>query len=95
MLGPIAQCKERNILPQLGTRVQIVEPLQLEPSQCDSFFVKPNYIRARKAGAKGMYLSWVAGAGGDLWWIKHDDGDVVAVYMSTEVVDELKLPKES
>jgi hypothetical protein len=41
--------------------------------------IKPSYLAARRAGATGIIGGWVAGHGGDVYWVKHDD-DVVSAY---------------
>ena len=80
-MGKIAECRKDNVLPPGGTPV-VTNP---SISDCGGFLVKQKYIDARKA-APGIYRGWVAGAGGDLWWIEHEDGSVGA-YMFTEVSD--------
>ena len=42
-----------------------------------------NLVAARKNGASGQVLDAVGGAGGDLYFVKHDDG-AVAVYSYLE-----------
>jgi hypothetical protein len=51
----------------------------------NGFCVNPKHIEARKpVGTKGMYAGVVPGAGGDLFWVTHDDGSVAA-YAQTEL----------
>lgn len=80
-MGKIAEHKKNTVLPPAGTPV-VTNPID---SDCGGFFVKQKYIDARKA-APGIYRGFVAGAGGDVWWIEHEDGSVGA-YMFTEVSD--------
>ena len=42
-------------------------------------FVLPHYLAARRAGVKGVIRNWVAGHGGDIYWVEHEDGSI-AVY---------------
>ena len=42
-------------------------------------FVRPQYIEARRPSAKGVIKNWVAGHGGDIYWVEHEDG-AIAVY---------------
>lgn len=47
------------------------------------YMIAPQAIAKRKAGVVGEIVSWVSGHGGDVWWVKHEDGDV-APYCFTE-----------
>lgn len=47
------------------------------------FIVDPKAIQARRVGAKGKILGYVPGHGGEVWWVKHSDGEV-AVYFHKE-----------
>ncbi|MFA5413239.1 MAG: hypothetical protein WC348_01725 [Patescibacteria group bacterium] len=38
--------------------------------------VKPKYLQARRLGARGKIMNYIAGHGGDCWWIRHDDGTI-------------------
>lgn len=70
-------------LPEAGTRVVVAN--RNEDSHTGGFLVNPRHISARKpVGTNGVYKSWVPGAGGDLWWIEHEDGSVGA-YAYTEL----------
>jgi len=81
----IKECKEHRRLPENGTKVRISE--QITPiDDCGGFLVHQRHLIARKPGAVGEYIGWVPGAGGDLWWIKHDD-DSIGAYSFTEVND--------
>jgi hypothetical protein len=81
----IAESKARNTLPKRGTRVKVVDTLEF--SNCDGFLIHHRYIDNRRASARGVYWDYVPGAGGDLWWVRHDDGKVAA-YGLNEVEDE-------
>ncbi len=45
--------------------------------------IKKEYLDNRKLGAVGEIVNWVPGHGGDVWWVKHDSGEVAA-YCFTE-----------
>ena len=81
----VTEAKAAKCLPTSGTLVRIVAKI-LPKSECGGFLVKEKHIEARKAGAVGIYKGWVAGAGGDLWWVEHNDSSVGA-YMFNEVED--------
>lgn len=48
--------------------------------------IGPSYLSIRRAGAEGTVLGYVAGHGGDVWWVQQDDG--VAAYTITELEEE-------
>jgi hypothetical protein len=78
----IKECKQKQTLPASGTEVRT----QVDYSTVtDAFFVAERFIRNRRNDI-GVYVSFVPGGGGDLWGIRHSNGDE-AVYMSTEVFD--------
>ena len=57
-------------------------------------FVRPLYLEARRPNAKGTIKNWVAGHGGDVYWVEHEDG-AIAVYGWMEFeydTDQLDLP---
>jgi len=81
----IKESKAENRLPENGTKVRIADKID-PPEECGGFLVHQRHLLARKPGAVGEYVGWVPGAGGDLWWIKHEDGSIGA-YMFTEVND--------
>jgi len=81
----IKECKENSRLPEYGTAVRIAETIAPE-EDCGSFFVQDKHIKARKPGATGLYHGYVPGAGGDVWWVLHED-DTVGAYEFTEVFD--------
>lgn len=78
----IAEAKEKNRLPEYGTPVQI----QMVDQDTKGFFVATKHLVARK-NAPGIYIGYVPGAGGDLWWVQHEGGEVGA-YLFTEVSDK-------
>lgn len=45
--------------------------------------IKPEYLTNRKSNVTGVIHDWVIGHGGDVWWVKHDDG-LIAPYAFTE-----------
>jgi hypothetical protein len=49
-----------------------------EPGATTGMLIKPEYLEARKVGAVGTVHSYVAGHGGDVWFVDHEDGSVGA-----------------
>lgn len=45
--------------------------------------IQPKYLAARRSGKRGTVKGFVAGHGGDVWWVEHEDGTVGA-YCFTE-----------
>jgi len=84
-MRPIESAKANTVLPKAGTSIRIAESIK-PPSQCEGFFVKKEYISNRRPGEIAEYAGWVAGAGGDVWWIRHGDGTIGA-YEFTEIFD--------
>lgn len=82
----IFECKKNNRLPKRGIRVKTI----IDENACtDGFLVNDNNIKTRKNGV-GIFWDYVPGAGGDLWWIKHDD-ESVGAYCFDEVFKEVTL----
>ena len=81
----IAEYKAANRVPDKMILVKIADKIA-PPNECQGFLVHQRHIDARKAGALGFYKGYVPGAGGDLWWIQHDD-DTIGAYMHNEVFD--------
>lgn len=79
----IAECKKERVLPKKGTPV-ITKPSR-SSEECTGFLVKIGYLEARRSGP-GIYRDFVAGCGGDVWWIEHPDGEIGA-YLTDEVFD--------
>ncbi len=48
------------------------------------FLVRQDYLKNRRSGARGLVGTYVPGHGGDVWWVRHEDG-TDAVYMFTEM----------
>jgi hypothetical protein len=46
-------------------------------------FITPMCLERRRPNAVGTTLHWVPGHGGDVWWVKHEDGQV-APYVFNE-----------
>lgn len=86
-ITPIAYCAEHNILPENGTRLRTKSIL----GSTGGMLINAKYLDARKPNAIGTYYGHVPGHGGDVWWVKHDDGSESA-YMFNEVED---LPMEA
>jgi hypothetical protein len=81
----IAECKENMRLPEFGTKVRIADTIATN-EECASFLVHNRHIEARKPGSVGTYHGYVPGAGGDVWWVLHED-NTVGAYEFTEVFD--------
>lgn len=56
-----------------GIRVKITDLEELP-----SMFVKEEYLKVRKIGKTGEVVNRVASHGGDVWWVKHENGEVGA-----------------
>lgn len=82
---PVRNAKKKNMLPERGSKVKIKKRI-MSNDQCGGFLVKPEYIDSRRPNENGEYLGYVPGAGGDVWWIKHEDGTVGA-YTYEELTD--------
>ena len=41
-------------------------------------FISKKHLDVRAIGVKGTVVGYVPGHGGDIWWVKHDDGTVGA-----------------
>lgn len=85
-MKPIKRAKDSMTLPPIGTKVKIKAKI-LPKDECGGFLVKEKCVQARKPKTNGVYVGYVSGAGGDLWWIKHDDDNAIACYEYTEVID--------
>lgn len=67
---------------KIGLRVEIV---RLEDTK--GMFVAKKHLDVRDVGAKGEIIGYVPGHGGDVWWIKHDNGSIGAyVFNEFEVL---------
>ena len=83
--GPIEAAKSKTQLPSNDTPVRIKS--DIKPNEkCGGFLVQQEHIDCRRANENGLYVGWVPGAGGDVWWVKHQDGTIGA-YMFTELTD--------
>lgn len=75
-------------LPKVGAPVRIKNGI-MAAADCAGFLVLEEYIRARRPGALGKYWGFAAGAGGDVWWVKHEDNQIGAyMYDEVEVLSE-------
>jgi hypothetical protein len=81
----VAECLETKVLPNKGIRVK-TKPNVGPSFEMTAAFTSPKYVGARSPDKVGTYLGWVPGCGGDVWWVKHDDGST-AIYMPEELVD--------
>jgi len=66
-------------IPAIGTKLLVTE---LRDTR--GFLVQPKHMSVRRAGETVTMKGWVPGHGGDVWWCKHDNGDVGA-YCFTEL----------
>lgn len=55
--------------PAVGMRVRVT---QLHSTT--GMLIGQKYLDARQAGVTGTLHGYVSGHGGDVWWMKHDDG---------------------
>ncbi len=53
----------------------------------EGMLIGKKYLDVRKVGAVGVVEGWVPGHGGDVWWVRHEDGTVGA-YIYTELTIE-------
>lgn len=65
-----------------GMIVKIVD--EFAPDATTGMLISPKNLAARRCGAEGTVLGFVAGHGGDVWWVEHRDGSVAA-YCFTEI----------
>jgi hypothetical protein len=63
-----------------GLRVKTVMAL----GNTKGMFIKQEYLNARQPNKEGTVLGYVAGHGGDVWWVEHDDG-MVGAYVFNEL----------
>jgi hypothetical protein len=61
-------------IPKNGTKL-IVTNLDKETK---GFLVKEKHTACRRVGEVVEMMGYVPGAGGDLWWCKHSNGDIAA-----------------
>jgi hypothetical protein len=65
-----------------GLRVKITKL-----GETRGMLINPRHLDVRAEGKKGVVSGYVAGHGGDVWWVRHDSGSVGA-YMFTEFEPE-------
>lgn len=58
---------------KIGLRVKIT---RLEDTK--GMMIKRQHLDVRTVGARGEVIGYVPGHGGDVWWIRHNDGAVGA-----------------
>lgn len=56
---------------EYGTRVRT----KLELEDTKGFIIAERHIKARKANALGLIGAYVPGHGGDVWFVRHSEGD--------------------
>ena len=84
-MGPVEKAKSDGHLPKVGIPVKTTQKI-MESNECRGFLVKDKHITCRRPNQKGIYRGSVPGAGGDLWWVEHEDGTIGA-YMYNEIED--------
>jgi hypothetical protein len=47
--------------------------------------IAEKHLSVRRLGAVGEITGYVAGHGGDVWWVHHWDTDQVGAYIFTEI----------
>ena len=47
--------------------------------------IHQKHLRVRRKGITGTVTSYVPGHGGDVWFVKHDEADVIGAYVFTEL----------
>ena len=62
----------------LRNGIQIVTHAHL--GSTSGMMIKQNYLDARKPNQRGEIAGWVAGHGGDVYWVKHEETNDVAAY---------------
>lgn len=67
-------------MPRAGERVFVMSRL----IDTAGMLVAERFLAARECGAIGTCYGYVAGHGGDLHWVKHDDG-AEACYLCSEL----------
>lgn len=65
--------------PISGDRVTVVELLNT-----DGFLIHDKHMTGRRLGV-GTLTSYAAGHGGDVWFVRHDDGGENQAYCLTEL----------
>lgn len=72
--------KEPKQVLAAGTRVVTHEHLE----STEGMFVSAAHLLSRKPNATGVVKGCAAGHGGDVYWVNHEDGSIVAVYSWSE-----------
>lgn len=68
-------------LPTKGMKFRTKAKLD---TNTEGFFVKSAYLEGRAPNLEVAYYGFVPGAGGDIWWMEHEDGTIQA-YCYTEL----------
>ena len=71
--------KVDDITPGLHVRVHTL-------SSTAGMLINPKHLEVRREGATGYVRGFVAGHGGDVWWVEHSDRlDEIAAYSFHEI----------
>ena len=68
-------------LPERGTKFRTKAKLEADTG---GFLVKDSYVLDRTPNIEVSYYGFVPGAGGDVWWMEHEDG-LIQAYCFTEL----------
>jgi hypothetical protein len=68
------------ILPKTGTKLITHTKL----GSTDGMFIAQKNLDQRRPNEKCIYIGYVPGHGGDVWWCEHSDGKIAA-YSFAEV----------
>jgi len=69
-----------------STPIDVIVCSRDEDEHTRGFLVQPHHIEARKpVGTRGTFHGIVPGGGGDLWWVRHEDGTIGAYCFLTEL----------
>ena len=85
MKRPVAYAIKHQTLPDTAIPLKVKVKIR-SSEQCEGYFVHPKNITTRRPGALGHYRGFVPGAGGDVWWVIHEDS-TVAAYQVDELTD--------
>jgi hypothetical protein len=72
--------KQPEKLPEIGTRLRTRDKLE----STKGFMIAQRHLDVRRPSSDCVYIGWVPGHGGDVWWCEHP-GAVVAAYSWTEL----------
>ena len=83
--------QEPSVILSNGTRVRTTDRATHTPEAELGLLVSPKHLETRKPLTAGVICGWVAGHGGDVYWVAHLGAPCTAVYGWWEF--ELEPPK--